>query len=165
MRPVSADARREQVLGQLADHYAAGHLHTATYELRVAEVLTSAAAPEATWDLPPLGPLLLERARSLVLRPRPCARLYFDAPGLGFVDLAAGPRTWAIGRSPDCDVVLRDPAVSRRHALVSSRGGRCAVRDLGSRNGVTRNGVPVAVAVLQPGDVLRFGDAVVAHVR
>ena len=44
---------------------------------------------------------------------------------------------WVIGRSRDCDLVLPDPTVSRRHARVtaSGTGRRPAIGDLGSRNG------------------------------
>ncbi|MFM7200838.1 MAG: FHA domain-containing protein, partial [Myxococcota bacterium] len=37
-----------------------------------------------------------------------------------------------IGSDPDCDVVLSDPQISRRHLLVVSRQGRTIVRDLNS---------------------------------
>src|SRR4051794_21345373 len=42
--------------------------------------------------------------------------------------------TASIGRDPGCDLVLRDPAVSRRHALVHV-GERVQIEDLGSGNG------------------------------
>ena len=44
---------------------------------------------------------------------------------------------WVTGRSPECDLVLDDPTVSRRHARVtaSEAGGRSMISDLGSRNG------------------------------
>ena len=44
---------------------------------------------------------------------------------------------WVIGRSRDCDLVLDDPTVSRRHArvTVSKDSKRPAISDLGSRNG------------------------------
>ena len=44
---------------------------------------------------------------------------------------------WVIGRSRDCDLVLHDPTVSRRHARVTAgeAGRRPVIGDLGSRNG------------------------------
>ena len=44
---------------------------------------------------------------------------------------------WTIGRSASCDVVLDDPAVSRRHARVNLEKptDRPVIADLGSRNG------------------------------
>jgi DNA-binding response OmpR family regulator len=49
-----------------------------------------------------------------------------------------------IGRSEECDVRLLHPLVSRRHAAVSRETGRFIIADLGSRNGVTVNGVHLA---------------------
>ena len=50
--------------------------------------------------------------------------------------------SWVIGRSAGCDVVLDDPAVSRRHARLSREadGARPVVVDLGSRNGTIVGG-------------------------
>lgn len=43
----------------------------------------------------------------------------------------------AIGRGPESDIVLADPAVSRSHArLEQDAEGRLLLRDLGSRNGI-----------------------------
>jgi len=60
-----------------------------------------------------------------------------------------------IGRDAACDIVLKHPEISRRHAIV--RGGRPAtVQDLGSRNGVrigdrqVIGGDPVSLSAGQP---------------
>ena len=45
-----------------------------------------------------------------------------------------------IGRSADCDVVLKPDDISRKHARLSLRGSRWTVEDLGSKNGVRING-------------------------
>jgi hypothetical protein len=45
-----------------------------------------------------------------------------------------------MGRSRDCDLVLEDPNVSRKHAEVRPSGGSWVVRDLGSTNGIRVNG-------------------------
>src|SRR4051794_18435407 len=54
--------------------------------------------------------------------------------------LLVGPAGATIGRSRECDVVLQDVNVSRRHAEVRPRGGAWVVSDLGSTNGVVLNG-------------------------
>src|SRR5207302_1888593 len=54
--------------------------------------------------------------------------------------LVVGPAGATIGRSRQCDVVLTDPNVSRKHAEIRPRGGSWVVTDLGSTNGVTLNG-------------------------
>jgi pSer/pThr/pTyr-binding forkhead associated (FHA) protein len=62
-----------------------------------------------------------------------------------------------IGRSRECDVVLEDPNVSRRHAELRREGDGWAVVDLGSTNGVKLNRRRVEHAVLQPGDTITLG--------
>jgi len=66
----------------------------------------------------------------------------------------------SIGRSPQATVVLTDdPNVSRKHALVQRESsGEYYLSDLGSRNGTTRNGVPVTAPVpLLDGDSFMIG--------
>ena len=48
-----------------------------------------------------------------------------------------------IGRSPDADVQLTNPHVSRSHAEVVEVGGRYRLGDLGGKNGTLLNGAPV----------------------
>ncbi len=71
---------------------------------------------------------------------------------------ADGPVT--LGRSRDCDCVLAEPSVSRRHAELRREGGRWLLRDLGSRNGTRVNGVRLLdEAEVWPGDRVSLGDA------
>jgi hypothetical protein len=66
----------------------------------------------------------------------------------------------SLGRDAGCDVVLRHPRVSSRHAELSHGGGLLLVTDLGSKNGTRVNGTklhartPTAIDV---GDSLAFG--------
>jgi predicted component of type VI protein secretion system len=63
-----------------------------------------------------------------------------------------------IGRSRDCDVVVEDPNVSRRHAEVRPSGGSWTVRDLGSTNGIKVNGRRVdGPQSLRAGDSIELG--------
>lgn len=78
-------------------------------------------------------------------------------------DAAALPR-WLttgerlrIGRNADCDLVLDDSSVSREHAELAFDGG-WRLRDLGSKNGVHVDGLPVRELLLPPSCWLRFGD-------
>ncbi len=61
-----------------------------------------------------------------------------------------------IGRGNDCDLVLDEPEMSRKHAMIENSGDGLYLRDLGSANGTFVNGVQVKNAVLHPGDQLAF---------
>jgi len=64
-----------------------------------------------------------------------------------------------LGRSPDNDVMLLCPRVSKRHATVQVREGVVWLRDLSSMNGTFLNGNAVREAiVVKPGDVVHIGD-------
>ena len=63
----------------------------------------------------------------------------------------------SIGRLPECDIVLSDPNVSRRHAEVRRRGNDFVVVDLGSTNGTRVNGAGVRERQLVDGDEISLG--------
>ncbi|MDA8310946.1 MAG: DUF3662 and FHA domain-containing protein [Actinomycetota bacterium] len=71
------------------------------------------------------------------------------------VPLGDGPVT--LGRLPECDVVLNDPNVSRRHAEFRRVTDGVVVTDLGSTNGTRVNGVPVREQLLASGDEITVG--------
>ncbi|HME90321.1 MAG TPA: FHA domain-containing protein [Myxococcaceae bacterium] len=67
-----------------------------------------------------------------------------------------------VGRQPDCDLVIDDASVSKRHAVLkwNAEQHRCSVLDAGSTNGTFLN---ASTAVdretsLRDGDILSFGD-------
>jgi hypothetical protein len=64
---------------------------------------------------------------------------------------------FVIGRSRDCDLMLDDPNVSRRHAELRNEHGAWVVADLASTNGVKVNGRRVAEQHLNPGDEVTIG--------
>jgi DNA-binding NtrC family response regulator len=47
-----------------------------------------------------------------------------------------------IGRGKECDIVLNDPSISRRHAVLRL-AGELSIEDVGSSNGTSVGGVPV----------------------
>ncbi len=69
-----------------------------------------------------------------------------------------------VGRGAECDLVLTDPDVSRRHAAVTVTAGGMTVRDLQSTNGTTVDGHPVGAdgTALTPDAMLRVGDSFVS---
>jgi hypothetical protein len=64
-----------------------------------------------------------------------------------------------IGRMPDCDIVLDDRNVSRRHAEVRRIPGGFVVVDLDSTNGTKVNGSGVKERRLEDGDELLVGSS------
>lgn len=90
--------------------------------------------------------------------PAPAGRAFLTAEGKRFVIAPAGT---IVGRSRECDVVLADSNVSRRHARIAFEAGEWTIEDLGSTNGVQVNGSriadPPARTALRPGDRLDLG--------
>jgi pSer/pThr/pTyr-binding forkhead associated (FHA) protein len=63
-----------------------------------------------------------------------------------------------IGRSRDCEIVLDDVGISRRHAEIRPGRGGWTIEDLGSTNGVLVNGLEIRGAQpLHPGDRVELG--------
>lgn len=62
-----------------------------------------------------------------------------------------------IGRRPDCEVMINDPAVSRKHAQIRYEGGKFILSDLGTPNGTFVNGERIEERQLKRGDVVRVG--------
>ncbi|MEJ6482975.1 FHA domain-containing protein [Nostoc punctiforme UO1] len=70
---------------------------------------------------------------------------------------------WLIGRSPDSDLVLDSPDISRVHAKFFVKAGNYYFSDLGSRNGSIFNGKQAEKDrpySLSDGDVIRIADYV-----
>ena len=57
----------------------------------------------------------------------------------------------------ECDIVLGDPNVSRRHAELRRTEEGIVVTDLGSTNGTRVNGTPVRERQLDSGDEVTVG--------
>ncbi|HJQ78167.1 MAG TPA: FhaA domain-containing protein [Acidimicrobiia bacterium] len=70
--------------------------------------------------------------------------------------LAVGRNRAVIGRSADSDVVVPHDDVSRQHALIHRERGQVFLRDLGSANGTTVDGVRVGrePVVVEPGSTV-----------
>ncbi|MGO9487982.1 MAG: FhaA domain-containing protein [Solirubrobacteraceae bacterium] len=68
------------------------------------------------------------------------------------------PAGGTVGRSRDCDVVLEDAGISRRHATIRPAGAGWEIEDLGSTNGVLVNGLEISgPQALEAGDRIEFG--------
>jgi hypothetical protein len=78
--------------------------------------------------------------------------------------LGATPIT-VIGRSSECDIVVGDPNVSRRHAEVRKLGRGYSLVDLDSTNGTEVNGQRVTETSLMNGDVIGVGTTQITFER
>jgi hypothetical protein len=76
--------------------------------------------------------------------------------------LVVAARGATLGRSRECDIVVEDANVSRRHAEVRPRGSAWVLSDLGSTNGTRLNGRTIHTPeVLQPGDEIEVGSSLI----
>jgi LmeA-like phospholipid-binding/FHA domain len=84
------------------------------------------------------------------------------ADGIGAPMTISTDRSWTVGRAPECDIVVDDNRVSRRHLVVESSGPAWVIRDVssnGSWAGGQRIG-PSGLAIPDAGEVrLHLGDA------
>ena len=71
----------------------------------------------------------------------------------------------AMGRAKDCDIVVADLNVSRRHAEVRLEDGEHWLVDLGSTIGTSVNGTRVSRAKLENGDRIELGSTVLVFER
>jgi hypothetical protein len=65
-----------------------------------------------------------------------------------------------IGRQADCDIIIRDSSVSRRHARLEFEKDNYLLIDLKSTNGTFVNGKRISSRKLQPGDRIKVGSSV-----
>tara|TARA_R110002096_G_scaffold44526_11_gene120361 strand:+ start:26110 stop:27435 length:1326 start_codon:yes stop_codon:yes gene_type:complete len=70
-----------------------------------------------------------------------------------------GVKPIVIGKDPSADIVLSDPAVSRRHCEVKRTNAGVHIRDLESRNGTLVGGVPMESGLLFHGSTIRVGES------
>jgi len=101
-------------------------------------------------------PLRQERAGTPVVR---ASRAFVVAEGKRMPVAAAGA---VIGRSRECEIVLADANVSRRHAELrwhpDAPGPAWTISDLGSTNGVSVNGRAISdVTAVADGDRIELG--------
>jgi hypothetical protein len=92
---------------------------------------------------------------------RRTASLDFEVLAIAKAPTNPYPDRISVGRARNCDVVMRDPSVSKLHAHFHLRdGSELDLVDLGSQNGTRVNGrvlVPHTPEWVTPGDVLLFG--------
>jgi hypothetical protein len=170
----ASDAERDQVVGQLRERFAEGRLSQDSFVHRVDAALRARERPELAEllaDMPPrrgrpdflAGFLAGVTARWQAARRATARRPDFGWPRSQWpaLPLPAGREIlFTIGRDHDCDFVLADLTVSRRHARLERDGAGWLLEDLGSTNGTRLNGWRVSSPVpVRPGDQVSFGTA------
>ena len=81
------------------------------------------------------------------------------------MSLALGEGPFLAGRSETAQLVLDDPAASRRHFEVVPCNESYVVRDLGSTNGTQVNHVAIVECRLTNGDIITVGETDIAFVE
>jgi hypothetical protein len=116
--------------------------------------------PEALLDGPPpdAEPEPLPVRQPAPSPKRPARRWVLHIESSPSEPIRVDKDTMVIGRSRTCDVILPSAKVSRQHASLSVIEGDLFIEDLGSANGVWRNGHRVAREKLAPGDVVVLSD-------
>lgn len=95
--------------------------------------------------------------KTLFFNPAGMAKLIFILDDEQEIEVPL-PQQVTVGRQEGNDVVVDDPRISARHAvIVRDRNGNYEVRDLGSKAGTYINGVRQERRLLHPGDKLSFG--------
>jgi pSer/pThr/pTyr-binding forkhead associated (FHA) protein len=69
-----------------------------------------------------------------------------------------------IGRDKEADIMLKDPLVSRRHAVIEYHDGNYVLKDLDSTNGIHMKGAVVKEASLCHSDTFRIGNTTLQFV-
>jgi hypothetical protein len=137
-----------------------------TGEFGIQAWMSGAAADEASEEAEPAAP---DYGHTMVYSPDRAPRK-LEAPDLapppsqqrallvgeGRRTVVSGDRL-VVGRSRDCDLVVDDANVSRRHMEVRRDDSRWVAVDLGSTNGTKVNGRRIDEVPLEPGDEVSVG--------
>ena len=122
-------------------------------EVEIETAVSSGPEPAVT-ESPDSGTRVFEvpvvRAPAIVLEVREPGKAMRRVPMTG--------APIGIGRAPECELVLKDSRVSRRHARLAARNGVLVLTDLGSTNGTRVNGHRVTEVVLGAGDRVQIGE-------
>ena len=86
----------------------------------------------------------------------------FDDLHVSTLPPLSGVDELSVGRQPDCELIVDDPSVSKRHAVLKwdEAAKRCSVLDKGSTNGTFLN-ASIRVrkeTILRDGDIISFGE-------
>lgn len=80
-------------------------------------------------------------------------------------DIVLTATTFAIGRHPRNDLVLKDPRISSFHCRVEIEGDKCMILDLKSRNGTLLNSTRIDRSELKHNDRIQLGSTKVTYLE
>jgi len=75
------------------------------------------------------------------------------------LEIPLGVSPVVLGSDPECDVLVDDPRVSRKHCEIRRDGRAVIIRDLGSKNGTYVEKVAIREAFLEPKATVTIGGA------
>jgi hypothetical protein len=87
----------------------------------------------------------------------PPAKLTFETGPFARRVVGIPDSSATVGRAPDNDIIIGDPATSGHHCRIEVRAGNYWISDLGSTNGTLVNGEPIIDKQLDHGDVVSIG--------
>ena len=90
-----------------------------------------------------------------------CATLTIQESGISREIILTG-NVYTIGRDNDCDIILLDSNVSRRHAKLKCENAVWSISDSNSVNGTFVNTTPISNHTLKHLDTIQIGSAVLA---
>src|SRR5688572_11918019 len=97
-----------------------------------------------------------DQGRSLRL---PSIHIAVTLPDKRVITSSLDMRPLVLGTSVECDLVVPDPRISRRHCELRITDRGVALRDLGSKNGTLVRGVPIIEALLPPSVPVTLGNS------
>jgi hypothetical protein len=154
----ASDDTREQTVAQLRAGLTTGRVGMETFVKRIDEAYAAKTRDELSHlirDLP--GRRTWWHRLSAWIGGRPAAE-DSQIPRLRPPPIEVGSAV-TLGRSPECDYIVRNATVSARHAELRHSAEGWSLRDLGSRNGTRVNGWLVKEQQLADGDEVTFGDS------
>ena len=140
--------------------YAAGRLGSDTFAHRIDLAYRAGSRADLdalTADLSGRLRVVAGRLLTALRSPTAAPSAHVRAPCVWLTPPDAGEGPWVIGRDAECELIVDDMTVSRRHAELRWTPEGYALSDLNSTNGCYVNGLRMSSVLLRSGDHLVLG--------